>query len=109
MDWRHVRHVPVEDDEGHLLGLVSHRDLLRLMAQGALNQTEPIAVKNVMTPQPITVTPQTTTLAAIALMRQHKVGCLPVVEEGRLVGIVTAYDFLRLSAELIEQHLQQTE
>lgn len=107
MDWKHVRHVPVEDDEGHLLGLVSHRDLLHLMAQGAVNHADPIMVKYVMTPHPVTATPQTTTLAAIALMQQHKVGCLPIVENEKLVGIVTAYDFLQLSAELIDEHLKK--
>ena len=110
MDWKHVRHVPVEDDEGHLLGLVSHRDLLHLMAQGlARNEAEPIAVKNVMTQNLVTATPQTSTLEAIELMRRHKVGCLPVVENEKLVGIVTAYDFLTLSAELIEKYLKGTE
>lgn len=109
MDWKHVRHVPVEDDEGHLLGLVSHRDLLHLMAQGSTNSAEPIAVKHIMTPNPVTATPQTPTLAAIELMRHHKVGCLPVIENEKLVGIVTAYDFLSLSAELIEKHLKENE
>lgn len=107
MDWRHVRHVPVEDENGHLLGLVSHRDLLHLLAQGTVNKAEAMTVKNIMTPHPVTATPQTTTLAAIALMRQHNVGCLPIVENEKLVGIITAYDFLRLSAELIERQLQE--
>ncbi|HEX4946530.1 MAG TPA: glutamate-cysteine ligase family protein [Blastocatellia bacterium] len=107
MDWRHVRHVPVEDDEGRLVGLVSHRDLLHLMAQGLGNHAaEPVAVKEIMTSDLVTITPQTSTLAAIELMRLHKVGCLPVLEEERLVGIITAYDFLTLSAELIEAHLK---
>jgi CBS domain-containing protein/gamma-glutamyl:cysteine ligase YbdK (ATP-grasp superfamily) len=107
MDWRHVRHVPVEDNEGHLIGLVSHRDLLHLMAQGLTRQAaEPVAVTAIMKRNPITVTPQTSTLAAIALMRQHNVGCLPVLENERLVGIVTAYDFLTLSADLIEAQLK---
>jgi CBS domain-containing protein len=107
MDWKHVRHVPVEDDDGHLIGLVSHRDLLHLMAQSSAKQsTDPIAVKEIMTRNPITVTPQTSTLTAIELMRQHHAGCLPVLEQERLVGIVTAYDFLTLSAELIEAQLK---
>jgi CBS domain-containing protein len=107
MDWKHVRHVPVEDDAGHLMGLVSHRDLLHLMAQGSAKQSnDPVAVKEIMTRNPMTVTPQTSTLTAIELMRQHHVGCLPVLEQERLVGIVTAYDFLTLSAELIEAHLK---
>jgi CBS domain-containing protein len=110
MDWKHVRHVPVEDDEGHLLGVISHRDLLRLLAQGiAGKKAETIVVKDIMTTDLLTVTPQTTTLEAIALMREHKIGCLPVLENGKLVGIVTAYDFLSLSAELIEAQLKANE
>ena len=41
----------------------------------------------------------------MAIMRPGKVGCLPVVENGRLVGIITAYDFLALSAEIVEKQL----
>lgn len=107
MDWKHVRHVPVEDDDGRLLGIVSHRDLLHILAQGVAGQsTAPVAVRQIMKPQPLTVAPDTPTLEAIALMRQHRIGCLPVTEDGRLVGIVTAQDFLSLSAELIETHLR---
>ena len=55
---------------------------------------------------PVTVTPQTPTLEAMALMRERRVGCLPVVEGGALVGIVTAYDFLNASARLFEERLR---
>ncbi|HKC63583.1 MAG TPA: glutamate-cysteine ligase family protein [Pyrinomonadaceae bacterium] len=106
MDWRHVRHVPVEDDKGHLVGLVSHRNLLRLLARGTSdNSAEPISVSSIMKTNPLTVSPQTRTLEAINLMRENHVGCLPVVEAGRLVGIVTAYDFLTASAKLFEKYL----
>ncbi|MDX2042596.1 MAG: glutamate-cysteine ligase family protein [Acidobacteriota bacterium] len=107
MDWRHIRHVPVEDDEGRLVGLVSHRDLLRLLSHGLLNkQTQPLTVAEIMRRNPITVTATTSTLAALNIMRSQKVGCLPVVENEKLVGIVTAYDFLALSAEIIEKQLK---
>jgi CBS domain-containing protein len=53
----------------------------------------------------MTVSPETPALEALAIMRRRKVGCLPVVENDRLVGIVTAYDFLSLSAEIIEKQL----
>jgi CBS domain-containing protein len=107
MDWKHIRHVPVEDDEGLLIGLVSHRDLLRLLSQGLLNQSpRAVTVKEVMKRDPITVTPKTPTLEALGIMRRSKVGCLPVVENGKLIGIVTAYDFLALSAEIIEKQLK---
>ena len=110
MDWRHIRHVPVEDDQGRLVGLVSHRDLLRLLSHGlSPSNAGPVTVRSIMKLNPITVTAEASTLEAIAIMRRHKVGCLPVVEGDRLVGIVTAYDFLALSAKLIEEHLKGSE
>ena len=108
MNWKHVRHVPVEDDEGRLIGIVSHRDLLRLLARGLSGgHTGPVAVKEIMIPDPLTVSPETPTVEAIRTMRHHNVGCLPVTKDGRLVGILTAQDFLNLSADLIETHLGQ--
>lgn len=108
MDWRHVRHVPVEDDAGRLVGLLSHRDLLRLLSKrgtGAL-RAGPVTVRDIMKADPVTVSPQTATLEAIDLMRARGVGCLPVVENGTLVGIVTAHDFLNASASLFEERLR---
>jgi CBS domain-containing protein/gamma-glutamyl:cysteine ligase YbdK (ATP-grasp superfamily) len=112
MDWRHVRHVPVEDDQGRLLGLVTYRNLLHLLAQGnaasiVTSLTTPLTVREIMNPNPLTVTPQSSTLEALEIMRRQNVGCLPVVEDGKLVGLITAYDFLALSAELIETNLKQ--
>ena len=107
MNWRHIRHVPVEDNDGRLVGLISHRDLLRLMAEGLLTRTaKVVTAKEIMKHDLVTVEPNTSTLEALAIMRDRKVGCLPVVENGRLVGIITAYDFLSLSAEIIERQLQ---
>jgi CBS domain-containing protein len=110
MDWQHVRHVPVEDEEGRLVGLLSHRDLLRLLSRrgaGAARE-ESVTVREIMKPNPVTVGPQTPTLEAIDLMRARGVGCLPVVERGQLVGIVTAHDFLAASARLFEERLRES-
>ena len=106
MDWRHIRHVPVEDDEGRLVGLVTHRALLRLLIRGAQTQnTNPLTVREIMKTDPLTVSSTTPTLEALELMRCNKVGCLPVVDDGQLVGIVTSYDFLDASARLFKEQL----
>ncbi len=108
MDWQRVRHVPVEDDEGRLVGLVSYRALLRLLARGGVDPAgEPVAVAEVMTRNPVTVTPETSTLDAIDLMRRSGVGCLPVVKDGRLVGMITGRDFMEIARELLERKLRE--
>jgi len=105
MDWEHVRHVPVEDDAGRLVGLVSHRRLIRLLAQGGVRNDEPIPVARIMKVDPITVTPDTLTVDAISLMRDHRVACLPVVREDKLVGILTERDLMEVAAQLFQEHL----
>jgi CBS domain-containing protein/gamma-glutamyl:cysteine ligase YbdK (ATP-grasp superfamily) len=106
MDWRHVRHVPVEDEAGRLVGLVTHRGLLHLLS--TRRELGAITVKEIMVSNPLTVSPSTPTLEGIAIMREHRVGCLPVVEDDHLVGIVTSYDFLEASARLFQEHLGRT-
>jgi CBS domain-containing protein len=107
MDWRHIRHVPVEDQEGRLIGLITHRGVLRIMSHGRSGDAEdrPIIVREVMIENPLTVTPSTSSLDAIEIMRSNKIGCLPVVEGDQLVGILTSYDFLEASARLFKEHL----
>ncbi len=105
MEWEHVRQVPVEDNEGHLVGLVSHRALLRLVAEGS-DKTQ-VAVGEIMTPDVHSVTPETTTLEAIETMREHKVSCLPVTRDGKLVGIVTEADFTQIARDLLEHELRK--
>ena len=106
MDWRHIRHVPVEDEDGRLVGLVTHRSLLRLVSAGSREKNiEGITVRELMVPNPVTVSPLTPTLEAMKIMREQRLGCLPVVEGNQLVGILTSYDFLDASARLFQQHL----
>jgi CBS domain-containing protein/gamma-glutamyl:cysteine ligase YbdK (ATP-grasp superfamily) len=101
MEWRDVRHVPVEDEEGRLVGIVSHRRLLRMLTDRLPGGTEElVAVRQIMNPDPVSVAPTTPVSEAVELMRSRRIGSLPVVEDGRLVGIVTVYDFLESSARL---------
>lgn len=106
MHWKHVRHVPVEDDEGKLVGIVSHRDLLELFALDKTKEKAEIVVRDVMKKKLITIAPETPTLDALFLMREKNIGCLPIVKNEKLVGLITAYDFLTVSTKLFEERLQ---
>jgi CBS domain-containing protein len=101
MEWRHIRHVPVEDEEGRLAGLVSYFEVLRYLNKRSADDRDPIAVRSIMDPNPLTATPETLLQEAISLMAQNKADCLLVVKDDRLVGIVTEHDILNLAADLL--------
>ena len=61
-----------------------------------------------MKTDPVTVAPSTSTIEAIHLMREHRVGALPVVEDDRLVGIGTERDFITVAAKLLDEKLKET-
>ncbi len=108
MDWERIRHVPVEDNEHRLVGLVSYRMLLRILAEGHVTERQQrMAVREIMRQGDnlATIPPETTTIEAIRLMRERRVGCLPVVRDGTLVGIVTQGDFMDVARDLLEAKL----
>ena len=106
MDWRHIRHVPVEDEDGRLVGLVTHRGLLRLLSRGSnAPDGNSLTVREIMKLNPTSVSSTTPTLEAIEIMQRAGIGCLPVVDKNQLVGIVTSYDFLTATASLFKQQL----
>ncbi len=105
MDWSRTRHIPVEDENGLLLGLLSHRSLLRLVARGGTNDM--VEVGTVMRTEMVTVTPDVRTTDAIHMMREKQVSCLPVVEDGKLLGMVTERDLIIVSSRLLEDFLKE--
>jgi len=107
MDWRHVRHIPVEGDDGELVGLLSHRALLRLVATGRVGGDQKVTVREIMTRRPVTVNSDATTVDAIRLMRKAQVACLPVVDDGKLLGLVTEHDLIVVSSHLLERYLDE--
>ena len=107
MEWKHVRHVPVENDDGELVGLISHRDLLAFIADENFRREGELIVSEMMKTDLITIEPETPTLEALYLMREKNIGCLPVVSRGKLVGILTAQDFLTVSTRLLEERLKE--
>lgn len=108
MDRKQIRHVLVEDDAHEIVGLVSYRSLIRLLTRGQIGErTLTIPVKEVMVRDPVTITPETSTSDAIELMRKHRVSLLPVVKNGKLIGIVGERDFMPIARHLLEEKLRE--
>lgn len=104
MDWRKINYTPVEDAKGNLIGLVNSRLILRYFIKGKkLSGDKGGTVKDIMKKNPITISPDATILEAMKVMRDNKVGCLPVVKGKELIGVITEMDFLRISGRLIER------
>ena len=106
MDEYQVRHIPVVDDERRIVGVVSHRDLARVQIPELvpLNTDEPstaawdecpLRVADVMTSDVITIDQNDTPMRVLEVFLQHHIHSAPVVEAGRLLGVVTSGDFLR--------------
>ncbi|GAB4260499.1 MAG: glutamate-cysteine ligase family protein [Saprospiraceae bacterium] len=103
MYYNNIRHVPVEKRDGTLQGIISARTLVRFYNNFSEKERKKMAAKDIMETNLVTVTPQTKTADAICLLRKHDIGCLPVVFNGKLVGIVTERDFVHIAAELLRQ------
>lgn len=107
MSWQCIRHVPIVDEHDRLVGLVTHRDLLRASISSLAKMSEKdqreiyrtVPVTEIMRTKVSTVTPDTDLRDAAAMMIDEKLGCLPVLDGRRLVGIITEADFLTLAWE----------
>jgi CBS domain-containing protein len=102
-----IRHLPVLGDDGkQLVGIVSQRDLFRGALASALGYgkhaqrkvLDTLFVKEVMSSDVISTTPDTPLAEAARVLVERKIGCLPVLEDGRFVGIVTEGDFVAMVA-----------
>jgi len=91
MQWKNIHHVPVQNKAGELCGLLTWTHVQNLK-EGSADKS--ILVKDIMTKDVISVTASKSIKKAIAIMREKEIGCLPVIQEKELVGIVTIKDVI---------------
>lgn len=108
---KEIRHLPVVDDTGRLTGIITDRDLrsmalapalgeflppdVRRAVEGATEMLVELRVKHAMTWAVVTTRPEASVAEAAAVMFERRIGCLPVREEGKLIGIVTERDVFK--------------
>ena len=106
MEWERTRYVPVEDDQGRLVGLVSLRGVMRHFAKstGVDQSLQMTPVSEIMRKELVTVTPDMSTRDAALLMRQHRIGALPVVSGPgqQLVAMLTEEEFLGFASKVLD-------
>ncbi len=103
MNWKNIRHVPVEGEQGQLLGLVTSGLVIQYYAANLGQNSEMKTAGDIMIREPISIPPEMSTVEAVSLMQKHEIGCLPVVKNDRLIGIVTEHDFMKISAFLLQE------
>ena len=113
-----IRHLPVVDKNDHLVGLITDRDIREAAPSDATSLSVhelhyllgKLKVSGFMTPKAklITITSDLIIEEAVQLMRDHKIGCLPITEGDRLVGIITETDILDFFVDVFGLRLQGT-
>ncbi len=104
MDWAKIRYVPVENTAGDFVGLINMRTLLKTLRQMTLSQNyHMLRVKDIMIKNPISIGPEKKLEEAVELMDVNKIGALPVVQKGKLVGMLTETEFFHLSKRLFKR------
>lgn len=103
MKWRRIRHVPVVNESDEVVGLITHRDFLRLAISDIAEIPQEdkkrlykkILAKEVMTKNIACVEPDTDLITASKILNENKYGCLLVTHKSKLVGILTEADFVQ--------------
>ena len=106
-----VRHVPVIDASARVIGVLTQRDLLKasmspMASAGPLDQQrwlERLFVRDIMSKKPVTIGPEADLAEAVDKLLAGKFGCLPVVENGALVGLITETDLLQHLRMLLQK------
>ncbi len=102
MDWQKLRYVLVEDGKGRLTGLVSSGILLRhFRRKTETREDKSTVVEDIMVKDPLTIGPEASITKAMEIMKNNRIGCLPVIKNRKLVGVITEKNFRHIAATLL--------
>lgn len=101
MDWKQVKEVPVENAKGELVGLMTAGILVNFLCKSNKEKKMKSRIRDFMIKNPVSVSPETSISDALKTMIEGKTSCLTVVEDKKLVGMVTDRHFVKVSAKLI--------
>ena len=102
---KQFRHLLVTDSDGKLIGVISDRDVVRCFGHGRKPERETlsrITAREIMSTDLVTVGPNTSLSRAASILLEEGISCLPVKEDGRLVGIVTNTDLHVVLRQLLQ-------
>ena len=101
MDWKQVKDVPVENSQGELVGLMTAGLLVNFLCKSSKERKVKSRIRDFMIKNPPAVSPETSISEALRTMIEEKTSCLIVVDDKKLVGMVTDRHFVRVSAKLL--------
>ena len=108
---KHIRHIPITDNDNHVLGLVTQRDILAATEPESIRKAKTashevksdLKLSDIMIAEVTTIHENDSLRQAAIYLQAHKYGCLPVVSDNRLIGIITDSDFIAIAINLLEQ------
>jgi CBS domain-containing protein len=102
IDWQKIRYILVENEDGQLVGLVSSRNLLKGLNRHVYHSENiPTTIREIMISNPFTISSSAPLSEGLEIMSKYKIGCLPVLENDKLVGIITEQTYLNVYSNMV--------
>jgi CBS domain-containing membrane protein len=110
MKWRNIRHIPVINDRNEIVGIITNRDILKISVSTLAGIShkdqrllhDKVRARDIMQNKILTIPENTPLYTAAKLLSSNKIGCLPIIKKGKLVGIITEADFVKFFTKKVD-------